>query len=275
VAFISGRIGSSFVTAVVRGAEERAAAFGEGAYELRHYPSAGRKDGAGDAVREIFAGDRADAIVLLSVMPGTAALELIRKSSVPAVFIERKVRGMHSVTIDNYAGGYSAAMQLINSGRKKAVLITDPQCRDKGSASWERLKGFKDAMDKAGIKHDRSACACVKYHNIECGRKAFEQVAEKVRKMNGLFSVAGDLAAIGFMLEAKSSGIRIPDDLAVIGFDDIEMASAVEPALTTVRQPISRMGGVAMEIVHEALSGNLVKPEEIVLESELIIREST
>lgn len=274
VAFISGRIGSAFVTSVVRGTEERVRGFGDNRYTLEHYPSAGRKNGAGDSVREILAGEKAEGVIILSVMPDEEAVKLLVKSSIPSVFIERQVEGVHSVTIDNYAGGYAAGMQFINNGRSKPGIILDPQCRDEGTASYERLKGFKAAVKKAGIRLDRGNFAKVDFHNIEQGREAYEQLSRRVKKMDSIFSAAGDLAAIGFMIEARAGGVRVPDDLAIIGFDDVEMASVVEPPLTTVRQPVQQMGAAAMEIIHEHLKGGLKKIKNIVLDSELIVRES-
>lgn len=274
IAFICGRIGSTFVTSVVRGTEERVRAFGEGAYELHHYPSAGRKTGAGDAVREIITGKKADGIIILSVMPDAETMELIKKSPMPVVFIERQVQGAYSVTIDNYAGGFSAAMHFINNNRVKPGIILDPQSVEKGTASNERLSGFKDAMKKAGIKPDPKNFTWIDFHTIEQGREAFEKIQKRIKNIDSMFSAAGDMAAIGFMLEARSSGIRIPEDLAIIGFDDIEMASAVTPLLTTVRQPINEMGGKAMEIIHGHLNGNRNAQKQVVLESRLIVRES-
>jgi DNA-binding LacI/PurR family transcriptional regulator len=274
IAFISGRIGSAFVSSVIRGAEERVRGFGAGAYELHHYPSAGRKNGPGDAVREIMAGEKADGIIILSVMPDDKALKLMEKSPLPVVFIERQVKGAHSVTIDNYAGGYAAAMRLINSKRKKTGIIFDPQCREKGMASCERVRGFMDAMKKSGLTPDRCNFTGVEFHNIEQGRKAFDRIAKRINKIDSIFSAAGDLAAIGFMLEARAVGVKVPSDLAIIGFDDVEMASAVEPLLTTVRQPVQRMGAVAMEIMHEHFIHGIKNTKNIVLESELIVRDS-
>lgn len=274
VAFISGRIGSTFVTSVVRGTEERVRDFGSGMYELQHYPASGRKNGAGDAVREIIGGKKADAVIILSVMPDAEALKLIRESSIPAVFIERRVLGLHSVTIDNYAGGFSAGMRLIECGCKNPGIILDPQSSEPGMASHERLVGFISALKKARIKADHRNNSTVKYHTIECGRGAFEQVSPRIKKIDGVFSVAGDLAAIGFMIEAKSQGVRVPADLAIIGFDDVEMAAAVEPALTTVCQPINTMGAAAVDIIHEHLTKGLKKHKNIVLESRLIVRGS-
>jgi DNA-binding LacI/PurR family transcriptional regulator len=135
IAFISGRIGSAFVTSVVRGTEERVREFGENVYKLEHYPSAGRKNGAGDALREILAGAKAGGVIILSVMPDCDAIKMLIKSGIPAVFIERQVKGAHSVTIDNYAGGYSAGMQFVNNGRRRPGIILDPQSVDAGMAS--------------------------------------------------------------------------------------------------------------------------------------------
>jgi DNA-binding LacI/PurR family transcriptional regulator len=272
IAFISGRIGSIFVTSVVRGAEERVRGFGKNMYELNHYPAGARKNGAGEAVREILDGEKASGIIILSMVPDDGAVEMLKKSRVPAVFIERRITGLHSVTIDNFRGGYEAARRLINGGRKKLGVILDPQTRDINAASHQRLQGFKKALKDAGIKLRTDCTTGVDVHTIETGRQAFEKITGCINKMDGIFSVAGDLAAIGFMIEAKSHGIRIPQELAIIGFDDIDMAAATEPALTTVRQPISGMGSFAVEMIHESLSGRLEEPKNLVLGTELIIR---
>jgi len=274
IAFISGRIGSSFVSAVIRGAEEKLKSYGENRYIFLHHPAGDRETGTDDAVREIIEASRAKAVIILSLMPSLKSRKKLEKAGIRQVYVERRVAGAHFVCVDNRLGGEKVAGLFHEKGRKRIAVIADPQSAIKGMASYERLEGFKKLLAKRKIRLLPENIVFAKYHTIEDGRSAFERLEKRLGQIDAVFSVAGDLCAIGFMLEAKSNGINVPEDIAIAGYDDIEMAAAVEPALTTVRQPIDGMGAMAVELAHMALTDKLKKPVNNVIDPELVIRGS-
>lgn len=275
IAFVSGRMGSIFISAVARGVEDRVRELGGGKSSLIfHSPRNTSAEAASGEILDIIKNKSADAIIVLSFTPGRELLSKMIKSGMPVVFIERQFGGIHSVKVDNFNGGYIAGEYLIKSGFKKPGVIIDAQTFDAGSASHERFTGFQEVLEKNGIKLDEKNMVKTDFHTIDCGRQAMDRMAKRIKKVDSIFSAAGDMAAIGFMIEAKSHGIKIPQDLAIIGFDDVEMAAGMEPALTTIRQPISGMGKKAVDIIDECLSGRLKEPKNIVIDPELIVRES-
>lgn len=275
IAFISGGMGSIFIAEVARGVEERVRELGGKKSTLAFHSPRSASPAAADAeITGIIKNKSADALIILSFAPGQKLLDNLIKSRMPAVFIERQAAGVHSVKVDNFHGGILAGEYLIKSGYKKPGLIVDPQVKEYGSASHERYMGFISVLKKHSLKPDKKFITKVDFHTIECGRQAMDAMAKQLHKLDCIFSVAGDMAAIGFMIEAKSHGIKIPRDLGIIGFDDVEMAAGMEPGLTTIRQPIAGMGKKAVDIIHDCLAGKINEPKNIIIDPELIIRES-
>lgn len=275
IALISGKISSAFIPTVIRGVEERIRELGRAKHSLLFQtPRNWTPKEAGVEILNIIKGKSADGIIVLSIKPEQNIIDMAIKSKIPVVFIERHIPGLHSVKVDNFNGGFMAAAQLIRSGRKKPGVIIDAQTADTESAAHERFLGFKAGLKVSGIKFCREYTARADYHTIECGRICMDRFGKKINKIDSIFSVAGDTVAIGFMIEAKSQGIRIPRDLAVIGFDDMDAAAAVEPALTTIRQPMEGMGKEAVNIINDVLKGKLKGPKNIIFDAEFIIRES-
>ncbi len=275
IAFICGKIGSAFIPTVTHGVEERIRELGRAKSSLLFQsPRNGSPREAGNEIMNIIRDQSADGIIVLSITPEQDVIDSAVKSKIPVVFIERQIPGLHSVKVNNFRGGFMAAEQLVNAGRSKPGVIIDPQTSDTESAAHERYLGFKAGLKAAGIQLNAGNIVKADYHSIESGRISLEKFGKKMKKLDSIFSVAGDTVAIGFMIEAKSQGIRIPRDLAVIGFDDMDVAAAVEPALTTVRQPIEGMGMEAVNIIDEAVKGRLKSPKNVILDAELIIRES-
>jgi DNA-binding LacI/PurR family transcriptional regulator len=275
IALLSERIGSAFVSMVARGVEERVTELGWGKNSiLYHSPRDMKIESSQAEFMDILKQEEARGIILVSMLVPQEALDAALEKKVELVFVERQVVDFHSVKVDNFSGGFKAGEFLAKSGYKKPTVILDPQADDINSASHDRFLGFKSALRKYGLSVDKSCMTKVAFHTIEHGRQAMEKLGKKIKKVDSFFSVAGDLAAIGFMIEAKSAGIRVPQDMAVIGFDDMEMASAVEPGLTTIRQPIQGMGIEAVNILNEALNNRSGKIHNTLMETSLVKRES-
>jgi len=270
IAFISGRMGSVFNSTVAKGIENHVALLGGGKKTiLYHLPRDGSAEACSAEIDDVLKQGEADGLICLSFTPTDSAVQKIIKSRMPAVFVERRIKGLHSVKVDNFKGGYTAGEYFAKKGYKKTGLITDPQCSDEKSASYERLSGFYKALDFYGIKPLKGATVLAPRHNIECGRDVFEEFEDKLKGLDSVFSVAGDLVAIGFMMEAKAGGIKFPKDIALIGYDGIEAAKAVTPILTTIKQPIERMGMEAVEIINGCLNGLIIGEKHLDIDTEM------
>ncbi|MCX8093240.1 MAG: substrate-binding domain-containing protein [Candidatus Goldbacteria bacterium] len=274
ISLICGRLGSTFISTVVRGIENRINELKKHRVEIYSMNSINPEE-TGKSIEKILKEKNSDGIIVISSSTDMKFLKNTKKYKIPIVFIERDYPGHHSVTVDNFKAGYNAGKYLLEKvKRKKIAVILDPQVKDKNSATYYRYEGFKKYLKEVNINVQNIFTTYVKYHTIEDGRNSFDLIYEHIKKIDGIFSVAGDLAAIGFMYEAKSYGIKFPDDIAIIGFDDVEMASAVEPPLTTIKQPILKLGEEAVNILEDVFNGKIKKPVKKVLESELIIRKT-
>lgn len=274
IAFISSNIGSLFVSNVVRGVEQKIKEIKNKKYILNHFHAGIRENDIDSVIMDVIKDSKITGIIILSILPGEKSYQEIINQKIPTVIIERKIKNIHSIMIDNFKSGYEVGKKIISKKRKKIGIIIDQHTDIEGMATNQRFAGFKKALQENNIKLNSENIVRVNLHTIEEGRIAFEKIEKKLKNIDTIFCVAGDIVAVGFMLEAKANGIKIPDDIAIIGFDDIEMASAVEPQLTTVRQPIFEMGGLAIELLDDVINGKLNKTKNIVLNSQFISRET-
>lgn len=208
-------------------------------------------------------------VVLLVPMPRGVPLADVERIGVPVVVAGSVVQGLPSVGIDDVAVGQKATNYLINTGYRRIAYAyyTDHEGTP-GNASRRRGKGFATSMERAGL--DPSWTVQVPF-GPESGRMAAERLLEGDHLPEALV-VSSDEMAAGMMSVFRRAGVRIPDDLAIIGVDDHPVADLVH--LTTIAQPARQQGQVAATMALRALHGAL-PAEAITLPTRLIVREST
>lgn len=195
-------------------------------------------------------------------------ISTMQQLSIKSVFLDRELETdtMTSVIFDSYQAGYDATKYLLNLGNRKIVYID-------GVISMydniERRRGFQDAMTEAGLL------------SKEIIQGFFEESASYLSTKHYLqgatpdaFLAANDLSAIGAIKAVESAGLSVPQDIQVMGFDDIDIAEYYQPALTTVGNPIARQGVLAIEKLLAMLNQETTV-EGTKLEGKLIIRNST
>lgn len=171
-----------------------------------------------------------------------------------------------SVGSDNLQGGQRATDHLIRLGRKRIVFLGNIDAPE----SNLRYQGYLRALERAGIAPDSSLVRPADFH-FESGAEAVETLLEAGIKPDGIFA-ASDLIAMGAVRTLTQRGIKIPDDVSIVGYDDIRMASYTSPALTTVRQDVSRAGRRLISKLMRIREGDQVRSE--LLPTDLIVRES-
>ncbi len=194
---------------------------------------------------------------------------------IPMVFLAMEPRADITVlSIDNYAGGVLATQHLIDLGRKRIAHLSGPQ------DWWEarqRKQAWHDTLNKAGRRVSGHHTAEGNWSSAS-GQAAFEQLLVSYPDMDAIF-VANDQMALSVLRMACQKGIAVPDDLAVVGFDNITESAYFWPALTTVGQDQQRLGSRAVEElvgrIAKAQNGEPVEAEQILIAPELIVREST
>jgi DNA-binding LacI/PurR family transcriptional regulator len=175
-----------------------------------------------------------------------------------------------SVDVDNVHGAMVAVDHLLALGHRRIGMITNAPLAY--AASHQRLKGYRQALEQAGLTYDDSLMQQGNFDG-ESGQVAMEKLLARDDPPTAVF-VASDMVAMGALQAIRDRGLRIPEDIAVVGFDDITAARFVTPALTTVRVPTFALGWSAAEILVRLIQRDAIAQTHVLLETELIVRSS-
>lgn len=173
------------------------------------------------------------------------------------------------VSIDNKAAAYEGTKHLIEQGHTKIGMVNS---EDKFLYARERQAGFLQAMSEADIKVEEQWLYTADNLEFDSGRYALRTLLEQDDLPTAIFAVS-DILAIGLMNEAQQNGLKIPESISVIGFDNVAFAKMFNPRLTTIAQPMYEMGEMAARMLINKINGD--KVESAFLDHELIVREST
>lgn len=174
------------------------------------------------------------------------------------------------IRIDNAAASKAMARYLMGLGHKKIGIITGL----KGNPhTVDRLRGYREALEESGLKFDEKYIAHGEF-TIWSGVKAADQLCE-LDELPTAIMCMNDEMAIGALQSFKSHGLRVPDDVSVTGFDNIDYSSYCDPPLTTISQPADEMGRIAVQSLIRMIEGDEQRDEEHVLDYDFIVREST
>lgn len=180
------------------------------------------------------------------------------------------IEGISKVMIDNIAGARTAVEHLLSLGHKRIAAVMGP--RDTPS-TLERLEGYQAALNDAGIKIDEQLVIRGDY-GLDSGIGAMEQLLKLRLRPTAVFCFSDDMA-IGAMSVLQENGFRIPQDISIMGFDDIRYARLMTPALTTIHQPLEEIGKACIELLLEQLDGKSEPGRYIELPFKLMVRQST
>lgn len=212
-----------------------------------------------------------DGIIFSSSTLSQEDINELVKNKIPIVVVDRAatIKGCSVISCRDYFGASLATEHLIKIGCEKIAHICGPQ---EYVTAKERLRGYEDTMKKNNLYNP--TLVFPGDFSIDGGRQAIRTLLELHPEIDGVFA-GNDLMAIGVMKELKSRGKNIPNDVAVCGFDGIQMASVVEPELTTVAQPIYELGALASQIIIDEVMDNCIKSDFYELGVKLIKRDST
>ena len=214
---------------------------------------------------------RVDGIILLASRVNDELIKELSVKNCPFVVVGRapEYTKCYSVNNDNVQAANSAVRYLLNLGRRRIALLNGPEeytfCQD-------RFEGYRLAFQECGIAYEPSLAKSGTLTQEDGYRLTKELLTEKPIP-SAIFCV-DDLMAMGAYLAIREQRLSIPNDIAVVGFNDDPIASVIEPKLTSIRIPIYEMGVCAAEMMIQALAGKEVSPSQKILSSELIIRES-
>ncbi len=196
-------------------------------------------------------------------------------SNIPIVFVDRVPQEFNSyrVIIDNYAAGYRATKHLIDQGCKRIAHFAGAQHVNVYNL---RKKGYLDALRENGLEVDENLIIDLETLSFEEGRVATNKILDLKNPPDGIFS-SNDTAAVSAILCAKEKGVKIPEELAIIGFNDDPISSIVEPSLSTVSHPAMKMGEISTQRILEHSDENLGSSisEITMLDTKIIVRNSS
>ena len=198
----------------------------------------------------------------------------VQRKGIPLVFFNRICEELEApyVVVDDYDGAYQAVEHLIQTGSTRIAHIAGPEGLQN---SRNRLNGYIDALKKKGFPVDESLIRPSDF-TIESGRECTKALLDLSQPPDAIFAV-NDSAAYGAMFEIKRRGLTIPDDVAIVGFTNEPLTELVEPALTTVAQPVYELGKNAAELflIRTMSDPKTYVPESRILKTKLIVRESS
>ena len=213
-----------------------------------------------------------DGTVLVSLHGEDPLPARLSAAGIPMVLVGRPMRGISASYVDgdNRQGARSAVEHLITTGRKAVATITGPQDMPAGI---DRLAGYRDAIGEGFGATDASLEATGDFTQ-ESGSKAMTRLLAKRPDLDAVFA-ASDLMAAGALSVLVAAGHRVPEDIAIVGFDDSPVASSTHPPLSSVRQPVEEMGREVARLLVEAVEGTDRVHRRVILATELVKRASS
>lgn len=175
-----------------------------------------------------------------------------------------------SVGATNWSGGLAATDHLIQLGHRRIAFIGGPTA---SSPSQARLHGYRAALENAGLVHDPALVRAGAF-DFDSGLAAGGELFDSADRPTAVFA-ACDPTAVGVLAAAQARGLRVPEDVSVVGFDDTYLTEWSRPMLTTVRQPLREMGRVALRTLLRLIAGEPVDAHHVELATTLVVREST
>ena len=225
-----------------------------------------------DALLEFARRDRLDGLLVLSVPLEDDHVEQLRREKLPVVVVDVDRPELSRVRLDDVAGGRMATEHLLERGHRRIGFVGDMPDKGLGfTVSELRQRGYREALATAGIPADPDITRLGVYGRDGARALAADMLASGARP-TAVFA-ASDMQAVGVLEAAAHAGLRVPEDLAVVGFDDIEIADVL--GLTTVRQPLADTGAEAVRLLLTELHDGPQDPVEIVKPLALIARRTT
>jgi DNA-binding LacI/PurR family transcriptional regulator len=199
-------------------------------------------------------------------------LQAARSAGVPLVTVgSTNPQGVPVVDVDNRQGGYDATRYLLQEGHRRIATIVGPSGWPSAVA---RLEGYRQALREAAVAEEPELVEYASSWSLESGQAAAAGLLGRRADFTAVFAHS-DLIALGAIRELRNVGLRVPEDVSVVGYDDLPVAGYVEPALTTVHQPMREVGARAAGFVLDQIAGGAAPaPEAHLLPAVLVARQS-
>jgi len=215
------------------------------------------------------------ALICICLRPDPETVAAYRSAGIPIVLIDEEQSGASTVASDNFAGGLLAARHLIVSGRRSLGIVCGRRRIEGGYNAAERMRGFAKGLSDNGLSLGPERVIEVTNYSRKDGIDAMAQLLNRGDPLDAVFCAAGDLCASGMLVAARERGVRIPQEVALLGYDDAPVAVSCDPPLSTLRQPLDRISREAYQLATEEAAAILDRPRKLLLEPQLVARAST
>lgn len=217
--------------------------------------------------------ERVDGVLLTPTQKGKEAIAQLQESGLPFVLLGRRYTHLRTdyVVTDDVSGGFLATEHLIRLKRERIAIITGPLCI---SSAKERLQGYMKAFAQYGIEVDESLVVKADAITAADGYRTMQALLRRPPYPTAVFAYS-DFVAFGVMKAIREAGLRIPQDVAVVGYDDVEFCSYLETPLSSVRIPKEELGKTAAEGLIRKLTEGAEDPLKVSLPVSLIVRTSS
>lgn len=213
-----------------------------------------------------------DGIIFTSSSLRNKVTKEFMRMQIPVITVDREIEGLKTngkITVDNVNGAYNGVKYMIERGYRRILHLGGPLT---SKPSLDRLEGYKKALEVAQIAFDPRLCHEGNYTS-EWGYSGVSNAIDEKLDFDGIFC-GNDMIAIGVIKALNERGLKVPQDIGVLGFDNIYMSTVVSPNLTTISQPNYQMGYKAAEMLIQIIMNPTSGVSEVELKTELIIRES-
>jgi len=258
-----------FYSRVIRGVEETARQHG---YTIILLNTNERDEDEKAAIR-VLRSKRVDGMIISPVQVSRDHIAALQEDGYPFVLINRYFPDLDTdyVINDNRLGAYLATSHLIRLGHRRITHITGPE---HVSSVRERLRGYRQALEEGGVAADQQHVIHTSL-SLEGGYRATQQLLDGCSLPTALFTYS-DLLAVGALKAIREAGLRVPEDVALVGYDDIEFAAFLEVPLTTISQRSYEIGSCGVELLLDILAnpGEQRQRRHTVLQPRLVVRKS-
>jgi LacI family transcriptional regulator len=213
--------------------------------------------------------EKVDGVIMLHEIKNQDFYEYLAKMNLPLISTMCNYNDVPTVKIDDKKAAFDGITHLTSLGHTKIVMI----CGDGFSFGHHRVEGYLQALDESGITRDEKRIIYVQQYTPESGMYGMRELLLRSKDFSAVFTASDELA-LGALRILQDEGIRIPEDVSLLGFDDIDIASYLHPRLTTVRQPLGEIAEQTTLSLYRCINDGTAMPNSI-LPHRLIIREST
>ncbi|MFO7171080.1 MAG: LacI family DNA-binding transcriptional regulator [Chloroflexota bacterium] len=271
IGLIVSDISNPFFTMVVRGVEDTAQ---RNSYTV----FIGNSDESVEKERQYVTallGKRIDGLLIAPASDASReTLEMVRRRGCPFVLVDRDVAGItaDSVIGDNVGGAYTLTRHLLELGHTRIALVNgQPSVR----TARDRRRGYEKALLEYGLEPDPALIVETGYHRAGGQQAAHHLLSLPAAVRPTAIFACNNFLAVGVVEALRAAQLSIPEDMALVSFDDIELASALHPFLTVMAQPVRSFGTIAAQLLFERLTGEgPSQPRQVILTPELIVRHS-